>query len=156
MTQINPIPTGFHAVTPHLVIEGAAAAIDFYKKAFGAEEIARMPAPDGKRLMHAQIRIGDSIVMLGDEFPEYGPPRNPRALGASSAVLHLYVKNADAAFDRAIQAGATVIMPPTDMFWGDRYSQVKDPFGYDWAIAQHIRDMSLPEMMDAAKNFKCE
>lgn len=149
--MVDPIPEGFRTVTPHLVVKGAAAALDFYKKAFGAEECIRMPAPDG-RIMHAEIKIGDSIVMLADEFPEWGmPPRNPQALGGTSVTLHTYVPDVDASFERASEAGCTVAMPPTDMFWGDRYGKVVDPFGHEWAIATHKVDLSPEEMAEAAK-----
>ncbi|HVS11890.1 MAG TPA: VOC family protein [Planctomycetota bacterium] len=149
MPNAKPIPEGFHTVTPHLVVDGAAQAIDFYKRAFGAEELGRMPAPDGKKLMHAALRIGDSMLMLADDFPEFcgGVARNPKALGESPVTLHLYVQDCDAAMKRAEQAGATVTMPLADMFWGDRYGHVKDPFGHTWSIATHQRDVS-PEDMD--------
>ncbi len=127
-------PTG---IVPHLVVEGASKAIDFYKKAFGAEEVMRMPHDDGKRLMHAQIKIGPSAVFLCDDFPEYcdGKPRHPRALNATPVTLHQYVPNCDAAIKRAADAGASVTMPAQDMFWGDRYGQVTDPFGHIWSFA---------------------
>ena len=127
-------PTG---IVPHLAVNGAAAAIEFYKKAFGAEEIMRMPEENGTRLMHAEIRIGPSTVYLADDFPEYcgGKPRNATALGGTPIVLHQYVRDCDAAIKRAADAGATVTMPAQDMFWGDRYGQVKDPYGLQWAFA---------------------
>ena len=152
MAKTNPVPEGFRTVTPHLVIEGAARAIDFYKQAFGAEEIYRMPAPDG-RLMHAEIRIGDSIVMLGDDFPEWtgGKKRSPKALGGSPVAVHLYVADCDATIARATQAGATLSMPAADMFWGDRFGKVTDPFGHDWSIATHVEDLTPDEMQKAAQ-----
>ena len=127
----KPIPAGQDNLIPHLVIDGAAEAIDFYKKAFGAEELSRMPAPDGRRIMHAQIRIGSSIVMLADDFPEYcgGKASSPTALKGTPVSIHRYVVDCDAAIKRAQDAGATVLMPATDMFWGDRYGVVIDPFG---------------------------
>jgi PhnB protein len=127
-------PTG---VVPHLVVSGGAAAIDFYKKAFGAEEIMRMPAEDGKRLMHAEIRIGPSTIYLADDFPEFcgGKSRSPASLGGTPVTIHQYVRDCDAAIKRAADAGATVTMPAQDMFWGDRYGQVKDPFGHQWSFA---------------------
>jgi uncharacterized glyoxalase superfamily protein PhnB len=138
-----------HSVTPHLVCEGAADAIEFYKKAFNAVETARMPGPNNK-LMHAAVKIGDSTVMLADDFPDYGG-LGPKALKGSPVTLHLYVKDADAIFAQAVAAGATVKMPLADMFWGDRYGQVTDPFGHHWSIATHIKDMTPEEMHEAMK-----
>lgn len=150
-TNVKPIPEGMHTVTPHLVCAGASDAIAFYKRAFGAEEVHRMPSPDGSgKLMHAMIRIGDSAVMLVDETPEWGC-LGPNTLKGSAVTLHLYVPDVDAAFARAVEAGATATMPPADMFWGDRYGMVKDPFGHSWSIATHIRDMTPEEMNEAAK-----
>lgn len=142
--QVRPIPEGFHTVTPHLVCAGAAEAIEFYKKAFGAVEVGRMPSPDGK-IMHASLRIGDSPLMLADEFPDYGS-LGPLALKGTPVVVHLYVNDVDAVFAQAIAAGAKPIMPPAEMFWGDRYGQLADPFGHRWSIATHTRDMT-PEQM---------
>jgi uncharacterized glyoxalase superfamily protein PhnB len=152
MAKARPVPQGFHTLTPHLVIEGAAQAIEFYKKAFGAKEVSRMPAPDGERLMHADIVIGDSHVMLADDFPEYcdGVSRSPRKLGGSPVTLHRYVADVDAALKQAVAAGAKETMPATDMFWGDRYGKVEDPFGHDWSIATHTADLTPEEMMKAA------
>lgn len=144
-TKVDPIPKDMHTVTPHLICEGAANAIDFYKKAFNATELARLPGPNG-RLMHAAIKIGDSTIMLADDFPEYGG-LGPKALKGSPVVLHLYVVDVDAAFEQAVAAGATVRMPPADMFWGDRYGQVTDPFGQQWSLATHIKDLTPEEMM---------
>ncbi len=146
MSQVAPIPAGMHSITPHLVCEGAAVAIEFYKKAFGAIEHGRMPGPNGK-LMHAQIQIGDSYVMLADDFPEYGG-LGPKALKGSPVTIHLYVPDADAVYNQAVAAGATVRMPIADMFWGDRYGIVVDPCGHYWSIATHMRDMT-PEQMQA-------
>jgi uncharacterized glyoxalase superfamily protein PhnB len=136
-------------VIPHLVCEGAADAIEFYKKAFNAVEQMRLPGENG-RLMHAAIRIGESTIMLADDFPEYGG-FGPKALKGSPVTLHLIVPNIDEAFQQAVDAGATVRMPPADMFWGDRYGQVVDPFGHHWSLATHIKDMTPAEMMDAMK-----
>jgi PhnB protein len=147
MSQVKPIPDGMRTVTPHLVCAGAAEAIEFYKKAFRAEEVARMPAPNGK-LMHAQIRIGDSAVLLVDEFPEWGS-FGPKSLKGSPVTIHLYVEHADATFERAIAAGAKAKMPMSDMFWGDRYGILEDPFGHFWSVATHMRDVSPEEMMKA-------
>jgi uncharacterized glyoxalase superfamily protein PhnB len=136
-------------VIPHLVCEGAADAIEFYKKAFNAVEQMRMPGENG-RLMHAAISIGESTIMLADDFPEYGG-FGPKALKGSPVTLHLMVPNIDEAFQQAVDAGATVRMPPADMFWGDRYGQVVDPFGHHWSLATHIKDMTPAEMMEAMK-----
>jgi PhnB protein len=131
----NEGPTG--GLTPHIQIgdKRATEAIDFYKKAFGATEVRRMPAEDGVRLMHAHLHINDASLMLHDEFPEYVDPAEADVAGGSGLTLHLQVDNADAWFDRAVAAGATATMPVADMFWGDRYGQVKDPFGYRWSVA---------------------
>jgi uncharacterized glyoxalase superfamily protein PhnB len=147
--KVDAIPEGMHSVTPHLVCEGAADAIEFYKKAFNAVETARMPGPNNK-LMHAAVKIGDSTVMLADDFPDYGG-LGPKALKGSPVTLHLYVKDADAIFAQAVAAGATVKLPIADMFWGDRYGQVTDPFGHHWSIATHIKDMTPEEMNEAMK-----
>jgi uncharacterized glyoxalase superfamily protein PhnB len=152
MATTKPIPDGMHTVTPHLCCAGAADAIEFYKQAFDAIETTRMPGPDG-RLMHASIRIGDSTVMLHDEMPEHGA-FGPKALKGSSVTIHLYVDDADAVAARAVRAGATCTMPVTDMFWGDRYGQVEDPFGHRWSIATHVRDVT-PEQMREAMRAMC-
>ena len=145
--SVNPIPEGMHTVTPHLVCAGAGAAIDFYKKAFGAAETARIPGPGGK-LIHASIRIGDSTVMLVDEMPEWGS-LGPKALKGTPVVIHLYVDDVDAFTARAVAAGAKVTMPVADMFWGDRYGQIEDPFGHRWSVATHVRDVSPADMQQA-------
>ena len=147
MPQVKPIPEGMRAVTPHLVCAGAADAIEFYKKAFGAVEAARLPDPQGK-IAHAMIRIGDSNVMLVDEFPEMGSV-SPKALKGSPVTLHLYVDNVDATVERAVKAGAKITMPVADMFWGDRYGKLADPFGHHWSVATHIRDASMEEIQQA-------
>lgn len=153
---VRPIPEGYRTVTPHLVCEQAPEAIEFYKKAFGAVEIARMPGPDGK-IMHAEIRIGDSPIMLAQDYPEFGS-LGPLALKGTSVVIHLYVEDADAAWARAVDAGATPIMPLSDMFWGDRYGQVQDPFGHRWSIATHKQDLTpeqIKEGMDKMMASGC-
>ncbi len=143
--QIKPIPEGFHTITPHLVIKGASDAIEFYKQAFGAQEVERMPWTDGKKIMHAHLKIGDSHLFLADEFPEMcskGP-----AIGEGSPVtLHLYVQDVDSAFKTALAAGGKEIMPPADMFWGDRYGKLVDPFGHEWSLATHKEDLTLEEI----------
>lgn len=148
---VQPIPEGMATVTPHLVCANAAQAIEFYKKAFGAVETARMPGPDGK-IMHASVRIGDSNVMLVDEYPDYGS-LGPNALKGSPVTLHLYVKDVDAAFAKAVDAGAKVKMPLADMFWGDRYGQLTDPFGHIWSMATHMRDLTPEQMAEEMKNM---
>lgn len=147
--NVSPIPPGFHTITPHLVMKGAGAAIDFYKKAFGAEEVFRMPGPDGQSVMHAEIKIGDSIVMLADEWPGM-ETQAPCSLKGTTVVLGLYVRDADAAFNQAVAAGGKPLMPPTDMFWGDRYAKVQDPFGHSWSIATHKEDVPPEEMAQRA------
>jgi PhnB protein len=147
-SSVKPIPEGLHSLTPHLICAGAAEAIEFYKKAFGAVELTRLAGPQGK-LMHAQIKIGDSTIMLGDENLEHGMA-GPLALKGTPVSLYLYVENVDAAVERAVAAGATVVMPVADMFWGDRWGQVRDPYGHLWSVATHQRDLSVEEMMKAA------
>ena len=148
-----PIPPGHEGLIPHIVVSDAAKAIEFYKKAFGAEEILRMPAPGGAKLMHAEIMIGGKPVYLSDDFPEFcgGKSRTPEAFGGSPVTIHQYVKDCDAALKHAEQAGATVTMPAADMFWGDRYGKVNDPFGHEWSFATHISDPTPEEMEQAAK-----
>lgn len=145
----NPIPDGYHTVTPYLRIRGAAKAIEFYKKAFGAQEICLMPGPGGQ-IGHAEVRIGDSMVMLGDEFPHMQAV-GPQTLGGTSVGIHLYVPDTDAAYNRAVAAGAKPAMPPADMFWGDRFAKVIDPFGHEWSIGTHIEDVSPEEMEKRGK-----
>jgi len=149
--HVKPIPDGFHSVTPDIVVAGASDAIKWYGDAFGAEEIGRMPMPgDDGRIMHAMIRIGDSIIMMMDEMPEFGK-KSPRSLGGSPVTIHLYVDDVDAVFERAVAAGAEVAMPVEDMFWGDRYGRLVDPFGHSWSIATHVRDVSPDEMASGAE-----
>jgi PhnB protein len=149
--KAGTIPEGMHSVTPHLVCAGAAAAIDFYKHAFGATEVARLPGPDGK-LMHAMIRIGDSAVMLVDEMPDCGVLA-PNSLKGSPVTIHLYVEDADALVERAVKAGARVTMPVADQFWGDRYGQLEDPFGHHWSVGTHVRDVSMEDMQQAMRQM---
>ncbi|WP_072393751.1 VOC family protein [Hyphomicrobium sp. CS1GBMeth3] len=134
-------------VTPHLVCAGAAKAIEFYKKAFGAEEMMRLEGPDGK-LWHGCVRIGDSLVMLVDEAPDWGS-LGPKALKGTPVTIHLNVPDVDSFVERAVTAGATVVMPVDDAFWGDRYGQVEDPFGHRWSVATHVKDMTLEEIKAA-------
>lgn len=151
MATVKPVPDDMHTVTPHLICAGAADAIEFYKKAFNAVEGGRLPGPDG-RLMHAMIRIEGSAVMLVDEMPEWGA-FGPKSLKGSSVTMHIYVPDADAFFARAVAAGARVIMPLADMFWGDRYGKLEDPFGHHWSIATHQRDLSPAEISAAMGNM---
>jgi uncharacterized glyoxalase superfamily protein PhnB len=150
---VQPIPVGQENLIPHLVCSPCAEAIEFYKKAFGAQEVHRSPAPDGRRIMHAAIRIGKSFVFLVDDFPEFcgGKASSPTALKGTPVSMHQYVENCDAAVKRAQDAGATVQMPPMDMFWGDRYGVVTDPFGHKWSFATHIKDVTPAEMQAAMK-----
>ena len=148
----SKIPSGMHSVTPHLVCAGAANAIEFYKKAFGAEEQARLPGPDG-RIMHAAVKIGDSTVMLVDEMPEWGS-LGPKALKGSPVTIHLYVDDADRFVERAAKAGAKVTMPVAEQFWGDRYGKLEDPFGHHWSVATHVRDVGPDEMKKAMKEME--
>jgi PhnB protein len=143
------------AVSPMLVVSDGAAAIDFYVKAFGAEELGRVPGPDGKRLFHAALRINGSLVMLNDDFPEYadGKSSTPTALGGTPVTIHLTVTDVDAAFQKAVDAGATVIMPLEDMFWGDRYGEVQDPFGHRWSMGQPVREVSREEIEKAVSGM---
>ena len=143
--QAKPIPDGFHTLTPYLAVKGAARAIDFYKSAFGAKERFRMPAPDGKCIGHAEILIGDSIVMLADEMETFGN-RSPESLKGTPVGFMLYVPDADAAFKRAVEAGATVTRPLADQFYGDRSGTVSDPFGYQWTLSTHTEDVPAEEL----------
>jgi len=147
----KPIPDGFNTVSPHIVVTDAAKAIEFYTKAFGAQEHGRFMGPDGKSVMHAELKIGNSMVMVGNEFPP--SCLSPKSRGGTSVTMHLYVENADAAFDRAVKAGCTVKMPIMDQFWGDRYGQVEDPFGHQWSIATHKQDLTKEQIAANAKAF---
>jgi len=146
---VKPIPEGFHSVTPYLTVDDAAAAIDFYKKAFGAKERERMEAPDGS-IGHAELAIGDSVVMLSDPFPQ-GSTRSPKELGGTTGSIMMYVQDVDAVVARALDAGATLAMEVADQFWGDRFGTVTDPFGHVWSIATHIEDVPPEEMAERAK-----
>jgi PhnB protein len=147
----TPIPPGCDGLIPHLVCDPCSEAIEFYKKAFGAEEVSRVPAPDGKRIMHAEIRIGGKLVYLVDDFPEFcgGKAQSPQALGGTPVTIHRYVEDCDAAIGRAERAGATVKMPAQDMFWGDRYGIVIDPYGHSWSLATHVSDPTPEEIAQA-------
>jgi PhnB protein len=147
----RPIPEGYHTITPSLFVRNAADAIEFYKKALGAQELMRMKNPDGK-IGHAEIKIGDSIVFLSEEMPNMGA-KSPQTLGGASGSLYLYVEDADKSFKQAIQAGGKEKMPVTDMFWGDRYGQFIDPYGHTWGLSTRVKDMTEQEMADGAKAF---
>jgi uncharacterized glyoxalase superfamily protein PhnB len=146
----KPIPTGYHSVTPTLVFKDSRKAMNFYQKAFGAKEHFTMPGPDGKGVMHAELEIGNSFIMLSDENPQMGS-KSAESIGASPVGFFLYVEDVDAAFPKAVAAGATVQMPVQDMFWGDRAGSLKDPFGYSWMIGTRKQDLT-PEQI--AKNFE--
>ncbi len=153
MSSVKPVPEGFHTITPHLVVRNAEQAIAFYKKAFGAEEIARMTDPGGGGIMHAELKIGDSMLMLVDEMPQMQGWVSPQKLGGTTVAMALYVEDADALFNRAVEAGATVVMPMMDAFWGDRYGKVADPFGHMWEICTHKEDLSPEEIGKRAQAF---
>jgi PhnB protein len=146
MAKVKPIPEGLHTITPHIVVEGAADAIAFYQKAFGAEERMRAPDPSGKKIWHAVLRFGDSSVFINDAFPDMGG-------GAKTIKLWLYSDNVDGVFARAVEAGAKVNMAPADMFWGDRMAQVSDRWGNEWSLAQHTKDLTPEEMKKAQDDF---
>jgi PhnB protein len=144
----KPIPDGYPRVTPYLIIDGAGAAIDFYRSVLGASERLRMPAPDGK-VGHAELEIGDSLIMLADEFPDMGA-RSPKTVGGTPVSMLVYVEDADGVFDRAIQAGAKAFSPVEDKFYGDRTGQFEDPFGHQWSVATHVEDVAPEEMAKRA------
>lgn len=152
--MVKPIPDGYTSITPYLIHDDPAAAIEFYKKAFDAKEITRMPMPDGTGIMHAELQIGNARFMLSGEFP--GAPGNmkpPKTAGGVTASMFLYVDDVDATIQQAVNSGATVLMPAADQFWGDRMGKVADPFGHEWGIATHIEDVSDEEMGRRAQEF---
>lgn len=142
--MVKPIPDGFRTITPHMAVSPCNEAIEFYKKAFNAEEVMRMPGPNNT-VMHSELKFGDSTIMICDVFPGIPSPEN-----GSPVTIHLYVEDCDKVFNQAVEAGASVEMPPADMFWGDRYAKMKDPYGHSWSVATHIADPSPEEMMKAA------
>ena len=152
MAGVNPIPKGMHTVTPNLVLRECAKAIEFYKKAFGAQELSRFPAPDGKSIWHAELRIGDSPIFLNDEMPGMGRAA-PTAENPVPVTMWLYVQDADRAYKQAVDAGAKSTMEPADMFWGDRCAGVADPYGYTWSFATHQKDLTREEMRRAGEEF---
>ncbi|HEY3013025.1 MAG TPA: VOC family protein [Gemmatimonadales bacterium] len=147
----NPIPQGYHTVTPNIVVRDAPRALEFYRKAFGADETLRMPGPDG-RIMHAEFRIGDSVMMLCDEMPDMAA-KSPEAYGGSPVGFYVYVEDVDAAWKRAVDAGAKPTMPLQDMFWGDRTGRLEDPFGHVWNLAQHVADLTPEEIQRGQEEF---
>ena len=149
--KAQAIPKGYHTVTPSLFVVGAAKAIEFYKKALGAEELMRFPGPDGA-IMHAEIKIGDSIVMLADEMPEQGG-RGPKSIGGTPVSFFVFRENVDAEWKRALDAGAKVLVPLADQFWGDRTGCLEDPFGHQWWLAQHLQDLTPEEIQKNAEAF---
>lgn len=142
--KVKPIPDGYNTVTPYLIVKGAKEALEFYKKAFGATSVLAMNRPDGK-IAHAEFRVGNSVIMMTEESPEMGT-KSPLSLGGSPVSLHLYVEDVDSFFDRAVKAGATVIKPIENQFYGDRAGMVKDPFGHSWCISTHVEDLSVEEI----------
>ena len=148
-SQEGPIAS----VVPHLVVKGAADALEFYKRAFGMEEILRMASPSGDSIVHAELRHGNGVIFLADEFPQC---QGPGALGGSPVTIHLHVADIDSAFQQAVDAGAEAVMPPADMFWGDRYGKLRCPFGHEWSMAQHVRDVSMEEMEEGLKQAFAE
>jgi len=145
----TPVPEDFHTITPQIVVKGVADAIAWYTKALGAHELLRNTAPDGKSIMHSEMLLGDSRFFVVDEFP--GAMVSPTTLGGSPVTLHLYVRDVDATFDRAVDAGASVLMPVADQFWGERYGMLTDPFGHRWSIASRIEDLSPKALQDRAQ-----
>ena len=143
---VKPIPDGYHAITPYLIISGAAAAIDFYKRAFGATEVLRMPDPSGQKIGHAELKIGDASFMLADEYPDMGH-RSPTTLGGTPVSMLVYVENVDQVVAQALAAGATELRPVADQFYGDRVGMVADPFGHVWSIATHVEDVPSDELL---------
>lgn len=145
----TPVPEDFHTITPQIVVKGVASAIDWYTKALGAHELLRNTGPDGTSIMHSELLLGDSRFFVVDEFP--GSMSSPTSLGGTPVTLHLYVRDVDALFNRAVEAGATVLMPVADQFWGDRYGMLLDPFGHRWSMASRIEDLSPKKLQDRAK-----
>ena len=153
MSNVKPIPEGRHTLTPHIIVRNCAGAIDFYTRAFGATECFRMMAPDGKTIVHAEVRIGDSFLMLADEMPHMENHGSPEKIGGNSVTLHIYSENADAAFQQAIDAGATVTMPLSEQFWGDKYGRLRDPYGHEWSIATRVKDLTPEEIAKAGEEL---
>lgn len=153
--QVKPIPDGFNSISAYLIVKDAVEAMEFYATAFGGETITRMPGPDGKGTLHAEMRIGNSVLMLSDENPDWGT-KSPLTMGGTTVHLHLYVEDADAVFNQAVAAGCQVTQPITDVFWGDRYARVTDPYGHAWSIATHTEDLTPEELDERSKKFLAE
>ena len=147
MTDDSPAGTTA-SVIPYLVVKGAADALEFYKRAFGMEEVMRLASPEGDSVVHAELRYGNAAIYLADEFPQC---QSPQALGGTPVTIHLHVTDIDSAYQRAIDAGAEAVMPPVDMFWGDRFGKLRCPYGHEWSMAQHLRDVSMEEMQEGLK-----
>ena len=152
--KVKAIPQGYHTVTPNVIVREASKAIDFYKKAFGAQETVRMLGPGGA-IMHAELKIGNSVVMLADEMPEMGA-KSPKGYGGSPVSFYVYVEDVDTAWKRAVGAGAKATMPLTDMFWGDRTGRLEDPFGHSWSLAQHVKDLTPEQMKQGQEAFMAQ
>jgi len=152
--QVKPVPEGHHSITPHLVVKGDSQAIEFYKQAFGAKEVRRVLGPDGKSIIHAEVKIGDSLLFLVDEIPEMNC-LGPGSSGGSPVTIHLFVENVDSVFKAALAAGAKERMPVADMFWGDRYGRLLDPFGHEWSVATHKEDLTPEELSKRAQAAFC-
>jgi len=150
--KVNPIPQGYNTATPYLHVRNAVNAIEFYKKAFGAKEVMRMPGP-GEKIMHAEIQIGNSRIMLSDEFPEMNA-HSPQSLGGTATGIHLYVEDADTVFKQAVTAGAQIVRPLENQFYGDRLGTIKDPFGHIWSVSTHIEDVSIQEMQKRSASMQ--
>lgn len=155
-SDVRPIPDGYHTLTPNLTFKDSSKALEFYQSAFGATVLGQMLSPDGRSMMHAVMKIGDSILMMGDEMPSEGCSKSAETLGGSPISLYVYVPNVDEAFKRAESSGATVTMPVTDMFWGDRCGNLIDPFGYSWMLATHTNDLTEDEIKKGAQKFFAE
>lgn len=149
-TEVKPIPAGFHTITPSLIVSDAAKAIEFYKRALGAEALGCHTTPDGSKVVHSELKVGNSIIFVNDEFPEMGACA-PASAAATSITFNLYVEDADAAFAQAVDAGATSVMPVAEMFWGDRWGVVTDPYGYKWSFCTHVKDVT-PEELERASS----
>ena len=154
--SVKPIPENCQQAIPSLVVRGGQRAIAFYQQAFGAQVLACKLARDGERVIHGAIKIGDSVLFVSDEFPEMGSSRSPETVGCNTAGVYLYVADVDATFQQAVAAGARPLMPPMDMFWGDRFARIADPFGHEWAVATHTEDLTPEEMAAREKAFMAQ
>ncbi len=153
--KVKPVPEGYHTLTPHIIVKGAAKAIEFYKKAFGAEETLCLKDPNTGSVCHAEVKIGDSYLMMCEENEQWGA-KSPVTLGGTASSVHLYVKDVDAVFAKAVKAGGKPEMEPADQFWGDRHGVVVDPFGHRWGLATHIRDLTAEQIEEGAKKWRKE